>query len=63
MIGVLLLSLLLLLLDFLVFADHWVEKLDGLSIPASTAEYVRRGTGMSGFPRRSFDQIPPDDDW
>ena len=35
----------------------------GLSVPGSTAEYVRRDPGMSGFPRSSFDQIPPDDDW
>ena len=42
---------------------RFADKLDGLSVPASTAEYVHRGTGMSGFPRRSFDHIPPNDDW
>ena len=32
---------------------------DGRYIWASTAEYVRRDPGMSGFPQRSFGKIPP----
>ena len=37
---------------------------NGLSaVPVSTAEYVRRDPGMSGFPESSLDRIPPDYVW
>ena len=36
---------------------------NGLSVPVSTAEYVRRDPGMSGFPESSFGRIPPDYVW